>query len=227
MINACDAGREGELIFTYIYQLTKCKLPVKRAWMQTMTAGGHPRGVQAPARRRADGRPGRRRPLPQRERLADRHQRHARAHQAHVRLARRQRRLGRPRADPHPRDRLRPRTRDPQFQAARPTGASRRPSRSPRAPTRASTSGPTSRRPRTTSTTGSTASGKRRRPRPSLAACQGQPPAAVTEEKKATHAGRAAPLRPDHAAARGQQPLRPARPAHARRSRRRSTSGTR
>jgi len=40
VINACDAGREGELIFTYLYQLTKCKLPVKRAWMQTMTAEG-------------------------------------------------------------------------------------------------------------------------------------------------------------------------------------------
>lgn len=37
VINACDAGREGELIFTYIYQLAKAKLPVKRAWMQTMT----------------------------------------------------------------------------------------------------------------------------------------------------------------------------------------------
>ncbi len=40
VINACDAGREGELIFTYIYQLTKCKLPFKRAWMQTMTNEG-------------------------------------------------------------------------------------------------------------------------------------------------------------------------------------------
>ena len=40
VVNACDAGREGELIFTYLYQLTKCKLPVKRAWMQTMTTGG-------------------------------------------------------------------------------------------------------------------------------------------------------------------------------------------
>jgi len=40
VINACDAGREGELIFAYIYQLTKSKLPVKRAWMQTMTTGG-------------------------------------------------------------------------------------------------------------------------------------------------------------------------------------------
>ena len=40
VVNACDAGREGELIFTYIYQLTRCRLPVKRAWMQTMTAEG-------------------------------------------------------------------------------------------------------------------------------------------------------------------------------------------
>ena len=40
VINACDAGREGELIFTYLYQLTKSKLPVKRAWMQTMTQEG-------------------------------------------------------------------------------------------------------------------------------------------------------------------------------------------
>ena len=40
VINACDAGREGELIFDNIYRLTKCKKPVKRAWMQTMTPTG-------------------------------------------------------------------------------------------------------------------------------------------------------------------------------------------
>ncbi|PTY04822.1 DNA topoisomerase III [Opitutaceae bacterium EW11] len=40
VVNACDAGREGELIFAYIYQLAKAKLPVKRAWMQTMTTEG-------------------------------------------------------------------------------------------------------------------------------------------------------------------------------------------
>ncbi len=40
VVNACDAGREGELIFAYLYQLTKCRLPVKRAWMQTMTTEG-------------------------------------------------------------------------------------------------------------------------------------------------------------------------------------------
>ncbi len=40
VINACDAGREGELIFVYLYQLAKAKLPVKRAWMQSMTTEG-------------------------------------------------------------------------------------------------------------------------------------------------------------------------------------------
>src|SRR6476619_3463006 len=40
VINACDAGREGELIFAYLYQLAKAKLPVKSAWMQTMKTGG-------------------------------------------------------------------------------------------------------------------------------------------------------------------------------------------
>ena len=40
VVNACDAGREGELIFVYLYQLAKAKLPVKRAWMQSMTADG-------------------------------------------------------------------------------------------------------------------------------------------------------------------------------------------
>jgi DNA topoisomerase-3 len=37
VINACDAGREGELIFTYIYELAKTKLPIKRLWMLSMT----------------------------------------------------------------------------------------------------------------------------------------------------------------------------------------------
>ncbi len=38
VINACDAGREGELIFTYIYEITKCKLPRQRLWVSSMTA---------------------------------------------------------------------------------------------------------------------------------------------------------------------------------------------
>jgi DNA topoisomerase III len=40
LINACDAGREGELIFTYICQAANCKKPVKRLWMQSMTHKG-------------------------------------------------------------------------------------------------------------------------------------------------------------------------------------------
>ncbi len=40
VINACDAGREGELIFSYIYELSKSKLPVHRVWMVSMTPAG-------------------------------------------------------------------------------------------------------------------------------------------------------------------------------------------
>ena len=40
LINACDAGREGELIFNYVYKLTKCKKAVKRLWMLSMTPAG-------------------------------------------------------------------------------------------------------------------------------------------------------------------------------------------
>ena len=37
VINACDAGREGELIFRYIIQASKCKKTIKRLWLQSMT----------------------------------------------------------------------------------------------------------------------------------------------------------------------------------------------
>lgn len=37
LVNACDAGREGELIFRYIVQATKTRLPVRRLWLQSMT----------------------------------------------------------------------------------------------------------------------------------------------------------------------------------------------
>ncbi len=37
IINACDAGREGELIFRLIQQYSKSKHPVKRLWLQSMT----------------------------------------------------------------------------------------------------------------------------------------------------------------------------------------------
>jgi DNA topoisomerase III len=37
IINACDAGREGELIFRYIVQYAGAKKPIKRLWLQSMT----------------------------------------------------------------------------------------------------------------------------------------------------------------------------------------------
>lgn len=37
VINACDAGREGELIFRYIIQYANCTKPIRRLWLQSMT----------------------------------------------------------------------------------------------------------------------------------------------------------------------------------------------
>jgi DNA topoisomerase III len=37
VVNACDAGREGELIFAYIYEKSGSRKPVKRLWLQSMT----------------------------------------------------------------------------------------------------------------------------------------------------------------------------------------------
>ncbi|WP_374245487.1 DNA topoisomerase III [Zoogloea sp.] len=39
LINACDAGREGELIFSFIVQHAGTAKPVQRLWLQSMTAG--------------------------------------------------------------------------------------------------------------------------------------------------------------------------------------------
>ncbi len=37
LVNACDAGREGELIFRYIVQYAKSGKPIERLWLQSMT----------------------------------------------------------------------------------------------------------------------------------------------------------------------------------------------
>jgi DNA topoisomerase-3 len=37
IINACDAGREGELIFAYLYDLAPVHKPVQRLWLSSMT----------------------------------------------------------------------------------------------------------------------------------------------------------------------------------------------
>ena len=36
VINACDAGREGELIFRLVYNQANCKKPIKRLWISSM-----------------------------------------------------------------------------------------------------------------------------------------------------------------------------------------------
>src|SRR5919206_1615129 len=37
VVNACDAGREGELIFSYLYELSGCRKPVRRFWVSSLT----------------------------------------------------------------------------------------------------------------------------------------------------------------------------------------------
>ncbi len=37
IVNACDAGREGELIFRYVYELAGAKAPVERLWIRSLT----------------------------------------------------------------------------------------------------------------------------------------------------------------------------------------------
>ncbi|HWI97813.1 MAG TPA: DNA topoisomerase III [Burkholderiales bacterium] len=37
LVNACDAGREGELIFRYLVQHAKANKPIERLWLQSMT----------------------------------------------------------------------------------------------------------------------------------------------------------------------------------------------
>ena len=36
IVNACDAGREGELIFRFVYEQAKCKKPFSRLWISSM-----------------------------------------------------------------------------------------------------------------------------------------------------------------------------------------------
>ena len=47
LVNACDAGREGELIFRYIVQHAKNRKPISRLWLQSMTQGAIREGFEA------------------------------------------------------------------------------------------------------------------------------------------------------------------------------------
>jgi len=46
LVNACDAGREGELIFRYIVQYAETKKPIQRLWLQSMTAASIREGFE-------------------------------------------------------------------------------------------------------------------------------------------------------------------------------------
>jgi len=47
VINACDAGREGELIFSWVYEFSRCKAPIQRLWISSMTDAAIRRGFDA------------------------------------------------------------------------------------------------------------------------------------------------------------------------------------
>ncbi len=47
VINACDAGREGELIFRYVYQHARSRLPIRRLWISSLTDDAIRRGFSA------------------------------------------------------------------------------------------------------------------------------------------------------------------------------------
>ena len=46
VINACDAGREGELIFRFVMEKTGCKKPVKRLWISSMEESAIRKGFE-------------------------------------------------------------------------------------------------------------------------------------------------------------------------------------
>lgn len=66
LVNACDAGREGELIFAYIYEHSRSRKPVYRLWLSSLTKdaideafaalrpGEEMRSLEAAARSRAE-----------------------------------------------------------------------------------------------------------------------------------------------------------------------------
>ena len=47
VINGCDAGREGELIFRYVYQHAGSRLPIRRLWISSLTDEAIRRGMSA------------------------------------------------------------------------------------------------------------------------------------------------------------------------------------
>ena len=47
VVNACDAGREGELIFRFVYEQADCRKPFKRLWISSMEDSAIREGMDA------------------------------------------------------------------------------------------------------------------------------------------------------------------------------------
>ena len=110
IVCATDAGREGELIFRYIYEAAGCAKPVSRLWISSLTPDAIRKGFDALQARRRLRPAGRRRPRPQPRRLAGGHEPLARLHAGLRRGP-----LGGPRADADARHAGGARARHPQF----------------------------------------------------------------------------------------------------------------
>ena len=80
VVNACDAGREGELIFAYLYEKAGSHKPVQRLWLNSMTKAAIRRRVRRPAPRRRARHARGGGPLALGGRLDRRHERHPRGH---------------------------------------------------------------------------------------------------------------------------------------------------
>ena len=205
VVNACDAGREGELIFAYLFEKAGAKKPVAAAVAVVDDEGRDAARLHRAAPRRGVRQARGRRPLALGVRLDRRHERHPRGDDPPALLLRR-RRLAGPRADADAGDHHAPRGGDPRVRA-RALLARRRALRGARG---AQVRGPLPRRCQAAHQDRRRGRRRRRRrPRPD----RRDHPARAQE----AHREGAAALRPHVAAARGQQPLRLHRPPHARR----------
>ena len=204
IVNGCDAGREGELIFQYIMDVAKTHEARPAPVGLVDDEGRDPRGLREPAAGRGDGAARGGGPLALRGRLARRDERHPRGDREGPLPGRR--RVARPGADADARADRPPRPRDRRVRAPD-LLPGRRPVRARRAagvrrPLVRGQGGPHlragGRRRRRRSR------GRRRRPGRDGQAHRAQDPLA-------------APLRPDEPPARRQQPLRALGAANARR----------
>ena len=53
VVCATDAGREGELIFRFIYEAAGCRKPVRRLWISSLTPGAIETSARGPNTRRS------------------------------------------------------------------------------------------------------------------------------------------------------------------------------